>query len=90
MRKFSIEIKLKKNLTKLNKRDKATYEAIIKKMDEILSCEDINHYKNLRAPLQEFKRVHVKGSFVLTFKYLISEDIIVFYDFNHHDRIYSK
>jgi mRNA-degrading endonuclease RelE of RelBE toxin-antitoxin system len=62
----------------------------MKKIEEILSNEDLDHYKNLRVPLQNFKRVHVRGPFVLTFKYIKSEDKIVFYDFDHHDYIYSK
>ena len=33
------------------------------------------------------KRVHI-GSFVLTFQ--IKEDIIIFEDFDHHDKIYKK
>jgi mRNA-degrading endonuclease RelE of RelBE toxin-antitoxin system len=90
MHKFSIEDKLKASLAKLFRRDKTTYEAVMRKIDEILTCEDINHYKNLRSPLQEFKRVHVKGPFVLTFRYLISDDKMVLYDFDHHDKIYGK
>jgi YafQ family addiction module toxin component len=88
MRSFLIEEKLEKELEKSAKRDKVLYEAIIKKMEEILNCPDINHYKNLKTPLQEFKRVHVRSSFVLLFKYNISEDKIIFYDLDHHDYIY--
>ncbi|MBN2459621.1 addiction module toxin RelE [Candidatus Woesearchaeota archaeon] len=88
MRKFSIEDDMKAKLIKLSKRDKVTYEALMRKIDEILSCEDVNHYKNLKKPLQGLKRVHVKGPFVMTFKYLESNDKVVFYDFDHHDKIY--
>jgi mRNA-degrading endonuclease RelE of RelBE toxin-antitoxin system len=90
MRKFSTEDNLKSKLIKLCKRDKVTYEALMKKMDEILNCEDVNHYKNLRKPLQDLKRVHIKGPFIMTFKYLESENKIVFYDFDHHDKIYKN
>ncbi|MEK6892230.1 MAG: addiction module toxin RelE [Nanoarchaeota archaeon] len=88
MREFSIEENLKKTLVKLSSRDKETYNALMSKMDEVLTCDDVNHYKNLRKPLQHLKRVHVKGPFVLTFKYLESEDKVLFYDFDHHDNIY--
>lgn len=88
MRDFSIEDQLKKIISKLLKKDKDTYTALINKIEEILSCADVNHYKNLRAPLQHLKRVHIKGPFVLTFKYLPAEDKVVFYDFDHHDNIY--
>lgn len=90
MHKFSIEDSLKKTLNKLFKKDKVTYEILMKKIEEILSNDEIDHYKNLRSPLQDFKRVHVRGSFVLTFKYVESEDKIIFYDFDHHDNIYRK
>ena len=89
MRDFSIEEGLQRTLKKLSKKDKATYESLMKKIGEIINCEDVNHYKNLRRPLQDFKRVHVRSSFVLIFKYVESEDKIVFYEFNHHDQIYK-
>jgi len=38
---------------------------------------------------QHLKRIHVKGPFVLTFKYIESEDKVLFYDFDHHDNIYK-
>ncbi|HIH31897.1 TPA: addiction module toxin RelE [Candidatus Woesearchaeota archaeon] len=90
MHKFSIEEGLRKTLNKLFKKDRVTYEILMKKIEEILSNNDISHYKNLRSPLQDFKRVHVRGPFILTFKYVESEDKIIFYDFDHHDYIYRK
>jgi len=89
MRKFSVEEKLRKDMNKLSKKDSSIYNDLLKKMGEIIKSENINHYKNLRKPLQHLKRVHIKGSFVLTFKYIESEDKVVFYDFDHHDRIYK-
>ncbi len=88
MRSFDIEEKLKKLLRKLSKKDKETYNSIIKKINEILTIDNINHYKNLKKPMQEFKRVQI-GSFVLIFKHIEKEDKIVFYDFDHHDNIYK-
>lgn len=90
MREFSIEDNLKKILKKLSKKDKDVYNAIMNKVGEILVCEDVTHYKNLRKPLQHLKRVHIKGPFVLTFRYILSEDKVKFYDFDHHDNIYKK
>lgn len=60
------------------------------KINEIATCDDVNHYKNLRNPLQHLKRVHIMSSFVLTFRYIESEDKIIFYDFDHHDNIYKN
>ncbi|MBI4406766.1 addiction module toxin RelE [Candidatus Micrarchaeota archaeon] len=90
MRKFRFEPSLEKLLEKLTKRDKKRYEILMKKVEKILSCEDPNHYKNLRVPLQHLKRVYIDSHFVLTFHYVVSEDSIVFYDFDHHDNIYKK
>ena len=89
MRKFLIDEYLKKKLRKIYRKDKVIYGALMGKMQEILACEDVNHYKNLRKPLQHLKRVHIKGPFVLTFKYIGSDDKVIFYDFDHHDNIYK-
>lgn len=90
MREFSIEENLKKILQKLFKKDKATYETLMKKIQEIANCPDVDHYKNLKRPLQHLKRVHIKGPFILTFRYIVPEDKIIFYDFDHHDYIYQN
>ena len=89
MREFSIEIKLQRILNKLYKKHKEAYNALMNKIDEILNCKDIEHYKNLKKPLQYLKRVHVKSSFVLTFKYVKSENKVIFYNYDHHDNIYK-
>lgn len=90
MRKYEFSDPLKKLLVKHFKKDKARYEAIFKKVEEILTCEDVEHYKNLRKPLQHLKRVHIDTSFVLTFRHDKTEDVVYFYDFDHHDYIYGK
>ncbi len=88
MREFSIEENLRKKLKKLSRKDIAAYTQVMGKIEEIISCRDVNHYKNLRKPLQEFKRVHIRGSSVLVFKYDNISDKIEFYDLDHHDTIY--
>ena len=89
MRKFSVEEKLRKTMGKLSKKDSSMFKILLEKVNEIINCYDINHYKNLRKPLQHLKRVHIKGPFILTFRYIENEDKVVFYDFDHHDRIYQ-
>lgn len=89
MRSFLIEDKLKKLLNKLYKKDNVLYQAVMKKLQEILTCQNIDNYKNLRAPLNKFKRVHVIRPFVLVFKYDTQKDKVIFYDCDHHDRIYK-
>ncbi len=90
MREFSVESTLKTKLKRVYKKDKDLYEAVIKKMREIVASKDIGHYKNLKKPLQEFKRVHVKKSFVLIFKYVKKTDTVLFFDLDHHDKVYKK
>jgi YafQ family addiction module toxin component len=74
-------------LTKLQKKDKQLYENLLNKMEEIINSPDIEHYKNLRYDLKEFKRAHV-GHFVLAFKFDKINNLILFTDFDHHDKIY--
>jgi len=90
MRKFDVEEKLHKILVKLSKKDKLKYEIIWKKIHEILNISDVEHYKNLRFPLNGFKRVHIDTNFVLIFKYDKKSDKVIFYDFDHHDNIYKR
>ena len=89
MHKFSIEDKLLKLIKKISKKDRDMYNILFKKINDIVNSENINHYKNLKKPLQDFKRVHIKSSFVLIFKYIESENKIEFYDLDHHDNIYK-
>jgi len=80
---------LDKILLKLSKKDKKLYEQIIKKIYEISNSSNIEHYKNLRYDLKEFKRAHI-GKFVLVFRFDKEEGLIYFTDFDHHDKIYLK
>ncbi|MCK5107194.1 MAG: addiction module toxin RelE [Nanoarchaeota archaeon] len=84
MHEFLIEDKLKRKLKKLFKKDNQLYNSVMNKIDEILNCTDLSHYKNLKKPMQRFKRVHI-GSFVLIFKV---QRKIIFYELEHHDKIY--
>ena len=81
--------KLKKILKKLFKKDKAHYRQIMNKIEEIINSADMEHYKNLRYDLSDYKGVHI-GHFVLVFKYQKNINMISFEDFDHHDVIYKK
>ena len=76
-------------LAKIEKKDRQLYENLLNKMNEILNNSDIEHYKNLRYDLKEFKRAHI-GHFVLVFKFDKLNNVILFSDFDHHDNIYKK
>ena len=90
MRKFDVEEKLHKTLQKLFRKDSKKYGIVWKKINEIINSENIEHYKNLKYDLKEFKGVHIDKSFVLIFKYDKTNDKLIFYDFDHHDKIYFK
>ncbi len=89
---FELTDGLKLIIRKLIKKDKKKVEIINKKIKEIINCDSnsIQHYKNLRHNLKEYKRVHIEGSFVLTFKIDLLNNFILFVDFDHHDKIYEK
>lgn len=87
MRQFELKPELYKKLVKLSKKDKHVYEAVMKKIDEIVNSYDIEHYKNLRYNMKDSKRVHI-GHFVLIFSFDKTRDFISFEDFDHHDSIY--
>ncbi len=89
MHKFEIEEKLYQILKKLFKKDKKRYEIVWKKINEIINSSDIEHYKNLKFPMNEFKRAHIDKSFILIFKYDKTNDKVNFYDLDHHDKIYK-
>ncbi len=76
-------------LAKLYRKDKQLYENLLNKMEEIRNSSDVEHYKNLKYDLKDYKRAHI-GHFVLIFKFDKINDFILFVDFEHHDNIYKK
>jgi len=78
---FSDEFK--KQLKKLKKRDKATYERLQSKIKQILL--EPTHMKHLRNILKNEQRVQL-GSFVLRFE--VKENKVYFITFKHHDLAY--
>ena len=87
---YSYEIipSLQEKMNKLLKKDKALYERIISKIEEVINSANVEHYKNLRYDMKDRKRVHV-GHFVLVFNFIPEENKIKFIDIDHHDNIYS-
>ncbi len=84
---YEIHPDLDKILSKLAKKDKTQFESVLKKIDEIINSQNLDHYKNLRTPLQKYKRVHIHSNFVLLFK--IENNKITFRYYDHHDTVYS-
>lgn len=89
MYQYKIQPTLQKIMLKLYKKDNQTRERIIKKINEIGSSGNIEHYKNLKYPLQHLKRVQI-GEKVLVFMFDKTNQLISFENFKHHDKIYIK
>ncbi|MCD6227258.1 addiction module toxin RelE [Candidatus Micrarchaeota archaeon] len=86
---FDLSDELREVLKVLRKKDNKMFLRIYNKIDEIVNCDEntINHYKNLKHDLKEYKRVHI-GHFVLTFKVFPKKKYILFSKFVHHDDAY--
>ena len=90
MRKFYFEKKFRKKLSIFFKKDKRRYKIAMKIIEEITVSKKIDHYKNLRKPLQDYKRVKINAHFVILFKYDKCKDSIYFFDLDHRDNIYKN
>ena len=82
-----IQPDLEKKLIKLLKKGKKQYERVFKKMNEIVQNPYI--YKHLRYNMKGERRVHI-DSFVLTFSIKEDENVVIFLNYDHHDKIYLK
>ena len=60
---------------------------LLNKIDEILECENLNHYKNLTKDLKKYKRVHVNNYYVILF--FGDDGTVYFVDYEHHNTIYK-
>ena len=87
MYKLAIKESLDKKFKRLQKKDKEMLRFIDRKVQDIL--EDPYRFKTLRKPLQNKRRVHVGGAFVLIYEINEKEKIVTLFDFDHHDNIYK-
>ncbi len=87
MYKLAVKESLDRKFKKLKKKDKATLVLIERKVQQIL--DDPYRFKPLRKPLQNKRRVHVAGSFVLIYEINEAQHTVTFLDFDHHDNIYK-
>jgi YafQ family addiction module toxin component len=87
MYKLAVKGSLDKKFKKLQKKDKEMLRLINRKVQDIL--EEPHRFKPLRKPLQNKRRVHVGGSFVLIYEINEKEKIVTLFDFDHHDNIYK-
>jgi YafQ family addiction module toxin component len=85
--KLKVKESLDRKFRKLQKTDKEMLQSIEKKVLEIL--HDPYRFKPLRKPLQNKRRVHIGGAFVLVYEVMEREKVVVLCDFDHHDSIYK-
>ncbi|MBC8200373.1 MAG: type II toxin-antitoxin system mRNA interferase toxin, RelE/StbE family [Desulfobacteraceae bacterium] len=87
MYKLAIKENLDRKFKKLKKKDRELLVLIDRKVQEIL--DNPYRFKPLRKPLQNKRRVHVGGSFVLIYEINKDEKIVTLLDLDHHDNIYK-
>ena len=87
MYKLAIKENLDRKFKKLKKKDRELLVLIDRKVREIL--DNPYRFKPLRKPLQNKRRVHVGGSFVLIYEINKDEKIVTLLDLDHHDNIYK-
>lgn len=83
---LKIRAELDSKFEKLAKKNKKQLEIILTKVDEII--QDPHRYKNLRAPMNHLKRVHIDKHFVLVFSVDEEAKTVTLEDYDHHDNIY--
>jgi len=77
---------------KLKLKDPAAYKNLKRKIDQVTLIleSNPNHYKNLKKPLQDYKRVHVNQGYVLIFLVDKKNRTMIIVDYDHHDNVYNK
>jgi YafQ family addiction module toxin component len=73
---------------KIAKKDRVQEQAIKNKLKQIL--EDPYRFKPLHAPMQNMRRVHILGSFVLVYSIRESDKTVIVEDYDHHDNVYKR
>lgn len=84
----AVKPELGKMLSKFKKNDRYRYDIIMKKVKEILI--NPNRYKNLNAPFNNLKRVHINTVFVLFYSVNEKTQIVTLDSIKHHDYAYKK
>ena len=87
---YDISDILRAKLEKLSRKDKILAQICYKKIQEIINRDEktINAYKNLRSPLNEYKRIHLTGNYILLFA--VKGNQILFVDIKHWDDVFGK
>jgi len=84
---LAVRESLDKKFKKLRNKDKELLRQIDNKIRDIL--EGPQRFKPLKKPLQNKRRVHVGGSFVLIYEVNEKDKIVTLCDFDYHDNVYK-
>jgi YafQ family addiction module toxin component len=84
---LKIKPDLEKTLKKLARKNNKQLEIIPGRAEEVPG--NPHRYKNLRAPLNNWKRVHIDRHFVLVFSVDDENNTVTLEDHAHHDDIYK-
>ena len=87
MFKLAVKEGLDKKLRRLRTKDSEMLRLIERKVTDILV--DPYRFKPLRKPLQNKRRVHIGGPFVLVYEINERKQLVTLLDFDHHDNIYK-
>ncbi|MBI5803318.1 type II toxin-antitoxin system mRNA interferase toxin, RelE/StbE family [Candidatus Pacearchaeota archaeon] len=85
---YNLEVRenINRIFIKLAKKDKVSFEYITKKITEIR--ENPHHFKPLKAPMQNFRRVHI-GNFVLVYSIDEKRKVVIIEKYEHHNKVYK-
>ncbi len=83
---FDYSPECKKEVKKLCRNNRPLKEALKKKVGQILRSP--HHFKPLKKPLQNQRRVHILNCFVLTYEIIEEQKLVYLLNFSHHDKAY--
>ncbi len=86
---FDVSDILRKKLEKIGKKDKVLAQNFYRKLKEIIDRDEksINMYKNLKSPMNDYKRIHLTDNYILLF--VVENKHIIFIDIKHWDDVYK-
>ena len=87
---YDITDELRKKLQVLAKKDKVLVNNFKSKLLEIINRDNqtINAYKNLKSPMNKYKRIHLTSNYILIFEF--NKGKVTFIDIKHRDHVYKK
>lgn len=87
---YDLELKesVEKLFHKLARKNRSEMDIIDKKIAQILV--DPYHFKPLKKPMAQKRRVHIVGSMVLVYSIDEATKTVIIHDYDHHDKVYRS